>query len=97
MIDPNDPEKTLEDFELVWGVYDMQDKCWLGNDDGPLVYSHLLARACATIVNERMMVASRYRAKVFEGGPMRLRDVVQFRRAADEAIKRIEDRCPPGY
>jgi hypothetical protein len=102
VIDPAQPDDVLSDFEFAWAVYDTQDKCWLGNDKGPLLYtntSHLpftdgeyVAKAAATIANERMLTVSRFRARLFEGGQMMLRDEVKFRRTATEALAQLESR-----
>ena len=103
MIDLNNPEKVIEEFSFAWGVYDCDDKCWVGNEDGPLLYTgspngpifdgQYLARAAATIVNERMEQSCRFRARLYEGGPVRIRDEVTFRRSAEDAIQRIEGRA----
>lgn len=94
MIPEQAAPEFLEDFEIAWGVYDCQDKCWVGNDKGPLLYSHLLARAAATLVNERMESHSRFRAMVWPGGPVRYRDEVRFRISNEVAFERIEGRAP---
>ena len=106
MVDPDNPERTLKEFSFSWGVYDTQDDCWVGNASGPLLYTgtlegpvidgEYLARAAATIVNERMNCGSRFRAKLFCGGPMRLKDEIEFKRSAEDAVKRIESRTLDG-
>lgn len=40
---------------MKWGLADIEDGLWIGNDDGPLTYDdELLARAAATIVTVQM-------------------------------------------
>jgi hypothetical protein len=104
MIDPANPEETLANFRFAWGVYDTKDDCWIGNDRGPLLYTgteeppvsgQLMAMAAATIANDRMMFSCRFRARLFTGGPMRQRDEIEFRRSAEESVRRIEQRADP--
>jgi hypothetical protein len=91
---PEDPGPDfLDDFELFWGVYDCVDKCWVGDDKGPLLYSQIWARAAATLVNERMGTSSRYRGRVYEGGPMNKIDEVPYLYTVPQAIDRIEGRA----
>jgi hypothetical protein len=77
-----------------YGVFDTKDKCWLGNDEGPWRYDdEMLARAAATIVNERMGLVSRFRKMEH---PKRvasvLWDEITPRISAEQAIKNIEAR-----
>ncbi len=83
----------LDDFDLAYGVYDCEDNSWVGNDKGPILYSHLLARAAATLVNERMRTHSRFRAKVYPGGPVRQKDEVAFKLTVEQAFKNLEGRA----
>lgn len=68
-----------------WGIYDPADKCWMGHDNGPLLYTdreingqrltgETLARAAATILNEKY--PRRFRAKLYNENADRLKDVI---------------------
>lgn len=76
-----------------WGIYDVQDKCWLGDSKGPLVYSDkLMASAAATIVNEQFGHLARFRPALYWEKADRRRDEIVPLMTAEEALKRIESR-----
>jgi len=66
-----------------WGIYDPADKCWMGRDDGPLLYTdreingqrytgETLARAAATILNESY--PRRFHARIYNENANKLKD-----------------------
>jgi len=89
-------KQLLDTFPFVWGVYDGQGEAWVGNSSGPLVYrEEILAKAAATIITECMVTTGgRFRAKLFTDEPLRLKDEVEYRISIEEAMQRIEGRCP---
>lgn len=86
-----------------WGLWDRNDRCWLSKEDatGPNVYvdrlvnghhvsGQLLARAAATIVNTQFfgnMGCYRIAHKLFPGGPFRIKDTVQAKHTAKQAME----------
>ena len=80
----------------MWGIYDTQDKLWIGNDTGPLIYGdHMMARASAQITEEAMLgsdLAGRFQAREIPESVWRLRDTVDLKHSPLEAIQRIEGR-----
>jgi hypothetical protein len=77
-----------------YGVFDTKDKCWLGNDDGPWRYDdEMLARAAATIANERMGLIRRFRKMEHPKQVANvLKDEIAPRISGEQAIKNIEGR-----
>lgn len=72
----------------VYGIWDTVDKCWMGNDSGPLLYQdELLCRAAMTIMGWRFRQAYRFRKKVFWEDNLRIKDVVTPPLSAVEAME----------
>lgn len=73
-----------------WGLYDVEDKCWLGNDIGPLNYGEdqETARLAATVATQMFgrFISATYRSEPAN----KLKDVVTPPIDAVEAIKQIE-------
>jgi hypothetical protein len=73
-----------------YGIWDTQDKCWMGNDEGPLVYTEeWMARAALTILSEQFRT-TRFRKKMFWEDYVVLKDEVKPLMSAVEAIRQIE-------
>lgn len=91
-------EGNRQDFKLAvhgelakYGIWDTTDKCWMGNDNGPLIYTEeWKANAAATIINEQFGHSFRYRKKVFWEDHVRLKDEVKPRLTALQALRKIE-------
>jgi hypothetical protein len=76
----------------LFGLWDGRDQCWLGNESGPLVYEEkLMAQLAATISTERLGRWVLPRVLVGYG---KKKDDITPRISAEEAIRRIESRCP---
>lgn len=77
-----------------WGIFDVKDSCWIGNDDGPRLYDdHMLARIAAQVSECQFYgtdLGCRHEARVYPGGPMRLRDQVEAKLTPVAALRRIE-------
>lgn len=78
-----------------WGLYDTKDRCWLGNDAGPVVYDGVavpldMARCSEIITNERFGYTTRIRLCAYDGSANRKRDDVTPRRTFAEALQRLE-------
>ncbi len=74
-----------------FGVFDTQDKSWMGDDDGPLRYKEeFYARAAATVINEQFKSGARFRACRIEKGPFQVKDSITAPITAGEAIANIE-------
>jgi hypothetical protein len=103
MIDPDKPNETFDNFSFAWGLFDVKDQCWLGDDTGPKLFrdttingikasGQQLARGAATVVNQMFDSGHRFRARLYTGGPMRIKDTIQARYDGAEALRRI---CGP--
>jgi hypothetical protein len=83
-----------------WGVYDKTEDVWIGNDDGPVVYDNLMVARMAAQVTECALYGSdlggRHEARVYPGGPKRLRDVVKNKMTPEQALARIESGVDDG-
>lgn len=88
-----------------WGLYDSVDRCWIGNEAGPLVYrareinghlvaASMLARTAATVANERMKwKRRRIVARPFARGAFKKKDEVTPVLSGVEAVARIKGRA----
>lgn len=76
-----------------FGLYDTQDHCWIGNDEGPLRYddfqvARLAAEASAAMLGWRIV---RVRAVEYvKKGQPRLKDELPTVRSAEDALKALE-------
>jgi len=69
------------------GLFDTEDNCWLGNEEGPLAYSDPeLARAAATIANARLQTMARIRAMPMAQSPFWKKDEITPDLSAEHAI-----------
>ncbi len=80
---------------MKYGLYDTQDHLWLGeNDDGtiPKLYEdYEIAVVTARVIDAQLdWEPGRTRAKEFADGPLRLRDSVDTKRTALEALEGLE-------
>lgn len=75
-------------------IYDTKDKCWIGNEHGPLCYAERdLARLAATIMNERCYSLTRFRVQPLPAdGPWFLKDEITPPLSSEEALQQIEKR-----
>lgn len=75
------------------GLWDSQDNCWLGNEDGPLAYEDLeLARLSQEVVRVRLRWAMG-RIKVQPLDPMatKRKDELEYKLSTEEALRRLEE------
>ena len=78
-LDPNGP----------WGLYDLRDRLWLGNDAGAYRYAdEEMARVAATIATRRFRRA--IRARLVPPGPQRLVDEVTPEVSAARAMRELK-------
>ena len=96
-------EETSEEEVLdmnpngMWGLYSEKDKCWLGNDKGPIRYGNrFTARVALTIIYEQARNSQHpvtYRPKKGteeEFRNVRYKDRIDLARTGEEAIRNIE-------
>jgi hypothetical protein len=76
-----------------WGLFDTEDKVWLGDDNGPLLFDEeILARVAAELSDVMIgQEPGRTAAKVFDGGALRLRDHRSIRMSAEAALAGLEE------
>lgn len=76
----------------MYGIYDTQDSCWLGDEHGPKLFEDfLVARVAAQVLDERLgNRPGRSKAREYGGGANRLRDEVQTKMSTLDALQRIE-------
>lgn len=77
-----------------WGVYDIQDNCWIGNDAGPKVFDDFtVARIAAEVCADQLgyELHGRLEAREYVSGNVRLRDEIPTKRSPLKALQRIED------
>lgn len=88
---------------VKWGIYDTTDKCWMGNEKGPLAFTdtvvngkaitgELLARMAMTIINEQFKTSIRFRKRELPDGINKVKDSLKAPMTAVQALKRIEAR-----
>lgn len=84
--------KYEEPARWKYGLYDTVDRCWFGDDKGPILHDNeLLARAAAQILDVRLRNApGRTRATLYDGGANVIKDEVSPTISAAEALRRIE-------
>jgi len=90
-------EGTRKEFKAAahelltkYGIWDTTDKCWMGDIEGPLVYTdEMMARAALTIIAEQFG-STRFRKKLFWEDHVVLKDEVKPRLTAVEALRKIE-------
>jgi len=76
---------------VKYGLYDSQDKCWMGNQYGPILYTDReMGCAAATVITERFKAKlGRYRCMEFKDKGLVARDEVTPPLSAEQAIKNI--------
>jgi len=73
-----------------YGIWDTSGRCWMGNDDGPLVYTdEMMARAALTIISEQFQ-STHFCKKMFWEDSVVLKDEIKPRMSPVEALRRIE-------
>ena len=83
---------TLPFPKKVWGLLDTQDNVWLGDDDGPKTYTDFMtARLVAQMVDVQLgWEPGRTKAAEYIEGSKHLRDEVDTRMGAEEALRKME-------
>lgn len=76
----------------MYGLYDTQDDCWLGDNKGPLLYEEEdLAKVGAQVLDVRLKQApGRTRAKPFAEESLVKKDEKETFVEAEEAIAKLE-------
>jgi len=79
--------------DVGFGIYDTVDNCWLGDDNGPVLYGDLvIARISAQVQGVRLgYEPTRLQHRVYDYKPVRLRDTVNAKMDNVTALKLIED------
>jgi hypothetical protein len=78
--------------QLGWyGLYDLRDKLWLGEDAGVVTFSdRLLAEAARDVARIRLRwQIGRIEVRVYDGNATRLRDEQPNHMSAAKALRRI--------
>ena len=78
--------------EEKWGVYDTETGTWMGNDDGPVIYTDfMMARVAAQMIDVQLgQRPGRTEAREYQEGPKRLRETVKTRMTPEEALAAME-------
>jgi hypothetical protein len=75
--------------EKTYGLWDRNDKSWLGNADGPKTYTDWdICRMAATVVTEQ--TGRIILPREIEGDPFYEKDALPYNMSAEEAIQKIE-------
>lgn len=87
---------------MKYGVFDSQDKCWMGDKSGPLLYEdqqlngkpcpgETLARYAATIMAHQFKSPlGRFKATPYDGTGNEHKDEVETKRSLSLAMSRAE-------
>lgn len=77
---------------MKYGVFDVKDKCWIGDDKGPRLFDDmLLARVAAEMVDVQLKtIMGRHRAKPYLVEANKLRDEVQVQVSSERALELLE-------
>ena len=75
---------------MMWGLYDTKDNVWMGDDEGPRLFSDsLVAQVAAQILDTRLrQEPGRTRPKEFEPRELRLKDEITPKMTHAQAFKR---------
>lgn len=84
---PDDFKEAAISNLAIYGIWDTQDKCWMGDEKGPFKYTNELhCRAAMTIMGWRFRQAYRFRKRLFWEDQVKLKDVVTPPLSAEQAI-----------
>ena len=77
---------------MTYGLYDTQDHCWMGGDEGPWEFTdYALARIAAQVMDGSLaQEPGRTEAREYERGPKRLRERVDTVKTPLQALRDIE-------
>jgi len=75
-----------------WGLFDAKENIWLGTKEGPLLYDNEeLGQIAARIVDVQLkQPAGRTRSVLYNHTGTHLRDEVELKLSAEEALRRLE-------
>jgi hypothetical protein len=81
------------DFEIQYGLYDIKDNVWLGDDAGPKIFTNFMfARIAAEIVDVQLgQNIGRTKVREYDPAPKRLRDEKPLKMNAKEALTCLEN------
>lgn len=72
----------------TYGIYDVRDNLWLGDDKGPLMWSdYRLAKAYAIVASKR--IGRLIEARIYDPSPKIKRDTITPGMSCLEALKKI--------
>ena len=75
-------------YNNLYGIYDVRDNCWLGNDKEPLTYSNYkLAYGIAIVTSKR--IGRKVEARLYDKLPKIKKDALTFIISMEEALKKI--------
>jgi hypothetical protein len=79
--------------ERRFGLYDTEDRLWMGNKDGPILFegevlADIAAMICDRTLHQRM---GRTRALPYIAGEMELRDSKPLLETPEEALAHLEE------
>lgn len=79
--------------EQKFGIFDVEDKCWLGDDAGPALYEdEVIAKIAAQVQGVRLGYGpTRLEHRPFHGGPTKFKDSVDAKMDGLTALKKIEE------
>jgi hypothetical protein len=77
----------------MYGLYDTNDHCWMGNDEGPLLYEdEMLAKVAARMVDVQLKQApGRTRAVPYNEESVVHKDEKETAMGPEEALRRLEE------
>lgn len=78
---------------MKYGVYDTDDHCWIGTDQGPATFDdESLAMIAAQVTEVQLRwTLGRLRARPYDGTGTKVRDELTTALTPEQALKRIED------
>lgn len=76
-----------------WGIWDRDEKCWMGSSDGPLTYGpHWVARLAARLMAARLDYSPlSIQVKRYPKQKVSKKDDIRPAYSAEEAFRRIEE------
>jgi hypothetical protein len=79
----------------MWGLYDTEDNCWMGDGHGPKLFKpedELLAKVAAQLIDTQLrQPPGRTRAKEYNEIADKLKDEKRFTLSALKALERLEN------
>lgn len=90
-------EINQENKIVLYGIYDTQDNCWLGDEFGPKRFDDfMVARIAAQVYEDQTLgtdLGGRYKAKPIPTEEFQKKDEIATKRTTLKSLQRIEGRA----